>query len=246
MTTATVRSMSGPRSTLQARIAECPHLPAFCTLELLNLASETPGWDGGIWSPRLPLPWPVSICCPQPPDVMRSRGGGTSESPGLQMYSGHPCQWCLLLPSSKGKAELSSGQQLGSAWSSTSWAWLLSSQHLPLESGEDWLNEWTAVGTGWACSLAVALLSGLGLALLERFSERDTEAQSRGGVFWSHTARPRWAPRPLISVLTSLCSFFFFLILKFLTSGITNQRTETNLKGGCFSFWNHSWFEILY
>ena len=51
MTTATVRSMSGPRSTLQARIAECPHLPAFCTLELLNLASETPGWDGGIWSP---------------------------------------------------------------------------------------------------------------------------------------------------------------------------------------------------
>ena len=202
--------LSGPWSTLQARIAECPHFPAFCTLELLNPASETPGWDGGIWSPspsaaltHVHLLPTASWCDEQP-------GRGHQWVSWLVNVLRPPLPVMPSLALFQGKAELGSGQQLGSACSSASWAWLLSSQHLPLESGEEWLNEWTAVGTGWACSLAVALLSGLGLALLERFSEGDTEAQSRGGVCGVTLARPRWAPRPLVSVLTSLCSFFFF------------------------------------
>ena len=62
--------------------------------------------------------------------------------------------------------------------------------------------------------------------------------QGRG--LWSHAGQAQMGTQapcfcPDLSLL-----FFFFLILKFLTSGITNQRAETNLKGECFSFWNHS------
>ena len=176
-------------------------------------------FKSGFWNSRVRW-WDLvtqPFCCPDPcppaPSSLLTRWGAGEGVPVSLLVckrtQATPWEWCLLLHSFKWKAEQRSGQQLGSCVE-LCLRGLASHQPAPPPGVWGRPTEWKA-GERAGHAAWLLLFSRPGPCAPGGDSQRGTRGPKAGeGFVGVMLAESRWGPRPLISVLCSLCSHFFF------------------------------------